>query len=343
MRASLKSTVARAAAFTLGLGLCAVPCASAEEQPAEEGRLVEVAPGLFAIVEAGGNGNVAFLITDEGVLVVDSGESPAAGRRILSLVARKTDRPVRYLLLTHYHGDHTWGLESFPEAAIVVGHENLLRNMRQITVQDIKGYPDHIETIRKKVEVLKAEGSPDVKKEEERLAANLREYDMLKGLRLVLPEVTFERKIAIHLGGQVVEFLHPGPTHTSGSAVVLFPKQKAVHMGDILFVGSHPYIDGGAGSDTANWVRFLKEVRGWDIETIVPGHGPLAGKEALGEQALYLEDLRREVGASIAKGLSLEEARKAVKMEAYKGRKWTDLLPHNVEAVFREMTRGKNP
>jgi len=343
MSSNLGSIVARATAFSLWLALAVAPSASAEGQPAEEGSLVEVAPHLFAIVEAGGNGNVAFLVTDEGVLLVDSGESPAAGRLILSRIRLKTDKPLRYVILTHYHGDHTWGLESCPETAIVIGHQNLLRNMRQLTVEDIQGYPGRLEKIRKEIEGLRKEGSPDVTREEERLAAGLREYELLKGLRLVFPEVTFESKIAIHLGGQVIEVLHPGPTHTSGSSIVLFPKQKAVHMGDMLFVGSHPYIDGSAGSDTANWVRFLKEVRGWDVEKVIPGHGPIAGKGALDDQALYLEELRRQVAAAIAKNLSLEEAQKAVTMEAYKDVKWADLLPLNVKAVYGEMTAGKNP
>jgi len=343
----------------LGIGLCFSPplftAAPLQTQPPtaqtaptpapstapEEGTLTEVAPALFAITEAGGNGNVAFLVTDEGVIVVDSGETPAAGRAILARIRLKTDKPVRYIILTHYHGDHTWGLESFPEAAVVIGQENLLRNLKEITTKDMKEYPAFLEGLRKDIEKLKKEGSPDLKKVEDRLAANLREYEPVKDAQIVFPGITFTTKLSIHLGGQSVEVIYPGPSHTSGSSVVLFPNQKAVHMGDMLFVGSHPYIDGRAGSNTANWLRFLKEVQGWDVEKVIPGHGPLSGKDALQKQALYLEELRKEIGAAIAKGLSLEDAKKAVTMEAYKGLKWSDLLVPNVNAVYKELMAGK--
>ena len=328
--------------FVLLLSLSSLSTAPSARPASEEGSLVEVAPGLFAITEAGDNGNVAFLVTDEGVIVVDSGETPAAGRMILSRIRLKTDKPVQYIILTHYHGDHTWGLESFPESAVVIGQENLLRNMREITAEEMKGYPAFIEGLRKNIEKLKKEGSPDLKKEEERLAANLREYEPVKDARIVFPGITFDTKLTIHLGGQSVEVIYPGATHTSGSSVVLFPNQKSIHMGDMLFVGSHPYIDGRAGSNTANWLRFLKEVQGWDVEKVIPGHGPLSGKDAIQKQALYLEDLRKEVGAAIAKGLPLEETQKAVTMEAYKDLKWSNLLDPNICAVYYELTAEKN-
>ncbi len=319
----------------------AAPAVQTAPKPAEQGTLTEVAPGLFAITEAGGNGNIAFLITNEGVIVVDSGETPAAGRAILSSIRLKTDKPVRYIILTHYHGDHTWGLESFPESAVVIGQENLLRNLKEITAKDMKEYPAFLEGLRKDIERLKKEGSPDLKKVEDRLAANLREYEPVKDARLVFPSITFSTKLAIHLGGQSVEVIYPGPTHTSGSSVVLFPNQKAIHMGDMLFVGSHPYIDGQAGSNTANWLRFLKEVQGWDVEKVIPGHGPLAGKDALQTQVIYLDELRREVSAAIAKGLSLEKAQKAVTMDAYKELKWPNLLAPNIRSVYQEMKAEK--
>ncbi len=104
---------------------------------------------------------------------------------------------------------------------------------------------------------------------------------------------------------------------------------------------AHPYIDGRAGSNTASWFRFLKEVQGWDVKKVIPGHDPLSGKDALQKQGLYLEELRKEVGSAIAKGLSHEETQKAVTMEAYKDLKWTDLLIRNTRAVYQEMKPDK--
>lgn len=306
-------------------------------QDFEKAQVVEVDSNLFAVVGPEGSGNVAFLVTEEGVIVVDAGETPALGHQILTQIREKTDKPIHFILLTHYHSDHTVGLQSFPKTALVVGHRNLFKNIKEILTEDMRAYPEFIEGLRKNVEKLRKEGSPKFKREEERLKRNLRDYQEFKDVRIILPNLTFERKLVIHLGEEKIEVYHPGDTHTSGSSVVHFPQRKIIHMGDMMFVGFHTYIDGRAGANTKNWISFLRQVLDWDVEKIIPGHGPLSRKDELEKEIMYLQDLRKEVAAAIQKGMNVEEAKKAVKMEAYKDLKWPEILPFVVEAVYREL------
>jgi len=306
-------------------------------QNSEKPQVVKVDSNLFAVVGPGGNGNAAFLITEEGVAVIDTGESPEMGRQFLALIQGKTDKPIRYIFLTHYHGDHTLGLQSFPETAIVIGHKNLYRNMKKILLDDMKDYPEYIENLQKKVEEMRKQGSSKLGEEEERLKSNMDSYERLKDVRIILPDLTFENKLVIRLGEEMIEIYHPGSTHTSGSSVVYFPGRKTIHMGDMLFAGSHSYIDGRAAADTRNWISFLRQVQDWDVEKIIPGHGPLGGKDDLEKEIMYLKDLRKEVAAAIQKGMTLEEAKKAVRMESYKDYKWPEMLPLIIEAVYQEL------
>ena len=308
-----------------------------------EVRTVPVANGLY-LVEGLEGGNVAFLVTDEGVLVVDSGTSPEAGRLIMAEIAKKTDRPVKYLVLTHYHGDHTFGLQAFPPSTVIIAQQNTADNIRHLNEPRIQGQlekrmPEMIAAQGEKVAQLRKKKSRDLKQEEERLKELEADLAQLQGLRLVYPAITYESKLRIRLGGEMIEVIYPGNAHTNGDSLVYFPGLKVVHMGDLLFNGSLPYIGAEAGADTASWMAKIQEVSGWDIDKFIPGHGPLADKEGLTRMAAYLGDLRQAVQGAIAAGQSLDQMKKMPLPPAWKDLKWPELFPQNVEAVYNELSK----
>jgi cyclase len=312
-------------------------------QAAVEIKAVPVAAGLY-LMEGLDGGNVAFLVTDEGVLVVDSGTSPEEGRIVVAEIAKKTDKPVKYLVLTHYHGDHTFGLQAYPATAVIIAQQNTADNIRKLNVPRIQGMmekqmPGMIAAQKLMVDKLRKKKGQDLKKEEERLKTLESEFAELQGLRFVYPVITYDSKLRIYLGGQEIEVIYPGPAHTNGDALVCFPGLKAVHMGDLLFIGSYPYIGAEAGCDTANWLAKVQEVSGWDVEKFIPGHGPLAGKEGPLRMAAYMGDLRQAVKAAIAAGQSLEQAKKMAPLPAWKDLTWPRFFPQNVEAVFNELSK----
>jgi cyclase len=310
---------------------------------AGEAKAVPVAGGLY-LMEGLEGGNVAFLVTDEGVLVVDSGTSPAEGKLVMDAIAAITDQPVKYLVLTHYHGDHSFGLQSFPASTVVVAQQNTAGNIRKLNEPRIQGMmvkrmPEMVAAQKFKVEQLRRKKGKDLKKEEERLKTLESEFAELQGLRFVYPAITFETKLCISLGGEEIKVIYPGPAHTNGDSLVYFPGLKVVHMGDLLFNGLLPYIGAEAGADTANWMEKLREVSGWDAEKFIPGHGPVGGREALLRLAAYLDDLRQAVQKVIAAGQTLEQAKKMAPLPAWKDLKWQEMFPRNVEAVYNELTR----
>ena len=313
------------------------------QQPAAAVRAVPVAANLFW-VEGLEGGNVAFLVTNEGVLVVDSGTSPEAGKLVMDEIAKKTGQPVKYLVLTHYHGDHTFGLQAFPAATVVVSQQNTADNMRSLNAPRIQGMlekrmPEMIAAQKLKVEQLRNEKGKDLKQEEGRLQDLEARLGELKEFRFVFPAVTFQTKLTVSLGGQEVEVVHFGRGHTDGDALVLFHGLKAVHMGDLFFNGSLPYIGAEAGADTANWLATLQRASGWDIEKFIPGHGPVSDKEGLQRMAAYLADLRQAVQDAIAAEQTLEQVKKLPLPPAWKDLKRAEWFPQNLEAVYNELSR----
>lgn len=310
-------------------------------QSEKDPQLVEIGANFFAVIGPEGSGNTAFLISEEGVVVIDAGKTPEIGHALLTLIREKTDKPIRYILLTHYHTDHVLGLESFPEPALVIGQKNLLRNMREILLEELKIYPEFINNLKNRIEDLRAQGSPDLEQEEARLKKNIENYEILKHTRIILPEITFDNRLVLYLGDERIEMYYPGPTHTNGSSVIYFPGRKTIHMGDMVFAGYHTYVDEQAGADTKNWISFLEEVLNWDIDTVIPGHGPVGSREHLKREVEYLQDLRAEVFAAIQAGKTEEEVIHTVKMEPWKDLIWPEILPLVTKTVYQELIKEK--
>lgn len=311
--------------------------------PAAEIKAVPVAGNLY-LLEGLDGGNVAFLVTEEGVLVVDSGTSPEESGRILAEIAKLTAKPVKYLVLTHYHGDHTFGLQSFPPETVIIGHKNLVENIRSLNEPRLrewkeKQFPERIAAQKQKVEALRKNKSADVSKEEEKLKSLESEFAGLKELRIVYPAIAYESKISIRLGSDITEVIYAGPAHTNGDSLVYWPGLKTVHMGDLLFNGSYPYIGAEAGADTARWIERIKEVSGWAAEKFIPGHGPLTDKEGLLRQSAYLSDLREAVKGAIAAGQSLDQMKKTLVLPAWKDLERKGGYPQNIEAVYNELMK----
>jgi len=305
-------------------------------------QVVTVSEKIFLVSGLANAGNVAFLVAGGGVLVVDSGASPADGRTIVEKVRSVTDRPIRYLVLTHSHGDHTFGLQSFPPAMVIIAHQNLPKNMQRDDdeIKDaLDKFPARITALKEKITMLGKRGKNERAKEEENLKKLEAQFIFHQELQIVKPHITFLGKMTIHLDEETVEISSPGPAHTDDNLLVYFPGQKVVHMGDMLFYRHHPYIDWQAGSNTANWIAALRNVQTWPLEKVIPGHGPVAGKEALGEQVRYLTDLRDAVASGLKKGQTLEQMKKSLALPAWKDLGFPDMLPYAIAAVYHELNK----
>lgn len=231
---------------------------------------LRVADGIHVLAGVGGNIGVA--IGDSGVILVDDQYAPLTPK-ILAEVKALTPLPVRFVLNTHWHGDHTGGNENMRGAgAVVVAHENVRKRMS--TEQFLEMFNE------------KVPPSP----------------------RSALPVVTFTDAVSFHFDGQEIHAFHVRPAHTDGDVIVHFRTANVVHTGDIFFNGMYPYIDVASGGSVDGMVAAADRVLGMinSGTRVIPGHGPVTDRAALQNYRDMLAGARSRVMRHVAAGASLE-------------------------------------
>lgn len=317
-------------ALSLAAGLAA---AARAEMPAERmHQIVEVAPGVIAFVAPENvsgipSGNVVAVIGDDGVLVVDSGRFPTLARRMIEEIRRRTDRPVRYLVHTHWHLDHIVGDGEFRKAypdAVFVGTELTRRKMLEKQPGYLEGVGKRDAEIGDRIDAAIARGTfrdgTKISEEEKRyLAKQARdirlEGEELEGATIVASSLTFERELIVRLGKREVRVLFLGKGNTGGDTVVHVPDAKVVVTGDLLVLPT-PY---GYGCHPSAWIGTLDALMGLGATAIVPGHGPVQKDwEYAKKLKAVLTALRTQVAAAVAEGATLEDTRKRVTLEDFR-------------------------
>jgi glyoxylase-like metal-dependent hydrolase (beta-lactamase superfamily II) len=274
--------------------------------------LVEEADGVFAYVQAGGGlcvANAGLIVGPESCVVIDALFAPSMTRAFRDAIRGVTDRPVRTLINTHHHVDHTMGNALFPEAQIVA-HANARREQERVG-KDVLGL------LRTRIPELVAETESN----------ELRVADM-----------TFEGELTMRGGDRELRLLHLGPAHTIGDVAVLLPGDRLLFAGDLAFSYVTPLaFEGHIGG----WLQRCDEIDALDFDTLVPGHGPVGGKADLREMRGYLQSLRDQARAAFDAGRSPEEASSGIDLGGYAS--WPDAadrLPLNVHRLYQEF-RGE--
>ena len=279
------SLVRAAALAWMAAGLLA---GLARAQPAPSVQPVAVAPGVWMVQGASALGtpanrnfisNAAFVVTPDGVLVVDALGSPALAQELVAAIARITPQPIRHVVVTHYHADHVYGLQVFKDlGATVTAH------------QDGRAYL-HSDTAALRLQASRQELAPWI---DERT-------------RLLPSDRWSAAPTTITLGG-VQSLLQPaGPAHTAEDLVVLLPQQGVLIAGDLVFRGRVPFV---GQADSGRWIEALNRLLTHQVHTIVPGHGPVSTSAAadLTLTRDYLQHLRQTMGDAARNLEPFEEA-----------------------------------
>ena len=244
-------------------------------------RVVPITQGVAMLVGAGGNLAVAW--GTDATFVVDDQYAPLT-EKIRAAIATLTPTPARFVLNTHWHGDHTGGNENMGKAgALIVAHDNV--RVRMSSEQFNKTFN------------RSTPASP-------------------KG---ALPVVTFTDAVTFHLNGDEIQAFHVAPAHTDGDAVVWFKRANVVHMGDLYFNGRYPFIDVDSGGDIEGVIGAANRVlAAIDNNTrVIPGHGALSNKAELTQYRDVLVASRDRVKKLIAEGKNLEQITAARPLAEY--------------------------
>lgn len=312
--------------------LVAVAAEAATEVPAVDVRPFtarEISPKVHLLSTpddwyAAAIGNVILIEQSDGFVVVDSGINAGNGRAVVRYARSLADKPIKAVLITHWHNDHPQGVsairDAFPQVRIIATRATEA-GMLGPESYDIGYYPDAKfdratanlseqgkETYRKLLDDPAT--APDRK---ERIKKAIGQLDLLTcdfaGSYIVLPTETFERELVINDRDVPIQFLFLGRANTEGDAIAWLPKQKIVVSGDIV-VSPYPF---GFGSHSADWIRTIGKIKALGFKTLIPGHGPPQSDTGYVDKLIAaISDIRTQVIPLAKSGMALEEVRKKV-------------------------------
>lgn len=234
----------------------------------------------------GQGGNIGLLAGDDGVFVIDSQFAPIAPKNLAKINELAGGAPT-FLVNTHWHGDHTGGNANF--GGTIVAHENTRKRLStQMTINRAGN-----ETISEPVD------------------------------KALWPVITFDDKLKLHLNGQTISVFHTPDAHTDTDAMVYFEEANVLHMGDVFFKGSFPFVDVGSGGTVAGYIAAMQMAhdRINDETKVIPGHGVLSTRADIAESIEMLEGVQDAVSKALAEGVSVDDAVKNNILSAW-SEKW---------------------
>jgi glyoxylase-like metal-dependent hydrolase (beta-lactamase superfamily II) len=276
------------------------------------------------------NANSVFIINDDDVIVVDTTLTPGTARELLAALRKLTNKPVKYVINTHWHDDHIMGNQVFREAfpqAEFIAHANTreylpttgLSNRKQAMSE--RGYTGFIQYLRSRLEKNESVfGGPMDAEERATYASDIKiaEAYMAEnpGVQIILPTITLENRLTLYRGARTIDILYLGRGHTSGDIVVHLPKEGVVIAGDLV-IWPVPYV-GNPQSHPKDWSATLEKLIALKPGFIIPGHGPVLRDDSyLKLMSRLFASLSQQVEAGVARGETLEQLRKSVNLDEF--------------------------
>jgi cyclase len=279
--------------------------------PTWEPGVRQLAPNVYAYIQAKATwywSNAGFIVGKDYVVVIDSLATVGLTQKFKDEIRKVTDKPIRFLINTHHHGDHTYANHVF-EGATIISQKNCRHEVIATGVLDT----GLLNTI-----------FPDLD---------------FTGIAVTPPHITMGKELTLHVDDQEVQLIHLGPGHTIGDIIVYLPKESIVFTGDLIFLYSMPLAMEGS---FAGWIKNMDAMVKLGAKTYVPGHGPVCGKEGLKECLDYLVLVQKEARKRFDKGMTPDEAARDIDLGYFQ--KWAnpERILANVERLWREF-RGEDP
>lgn len=287
---------------------------------AYERGLVEIGEGCHAYLQPDGSwgwSNAGLVVGDGASLLVDTlFDLVLTGEMLESMSALTRTAPIGSLVNTHANGDHCYGNQLVENAEIIAStaaaHE--MTEVPPSMLAALNAAPGDVGEL---------------------FRSFFGEFQF-EGIELRLPTRTFDGRLDIEVGGRVIELVEVGPAHTAGDVIAVVPDARTVYTGDILFIGGTPIVWAGPLS---NWVAACDYILGLDVDTVVPGHGPLTDKGGVAEVRDYLRFIDREATARHDAGIDAFEAARDIARDLGRFSSWGEFgrVSVNVETVYRTL------
>lgn len=268
-----------------------------------------VAPDLYFNFDFGGS-NSAVLITEEGVLVVDTRMHPDDAELLLAEIRQLTDAPIRYVINSQFHGDHYMGNVVFArEGATIIAHTDTQTVIEERFQFEVETRP-----------FAERGQNPD---------------DVV----LVLPDILFDKRMTLELGGRSVELIYLGAGQNEGDTLIYFPHARALHTGGVFHNRSWantsytPSFDG--------WVDVLRAMQSIDADIYLPPHGALATAADLDAFTQFIDELNTSVRAAVDAEMPLQEMLDALVFDQYSDWRGYERRERNLTAIYEFMTSGE--
>lgn len=259
----------------------------------------------------GAGGNIGASVGDDGIVIVDDQYAPLADR-IQAALKEITDKPVRFVINTHYHEDHTGSNEYFQKTAPIIAHDN----------------------VRKRLEEGGSAGN----------GASVK-FEAKPQPKSALPILTFDHGLTVHLNGEDIRALHFPAGHTDGDSVIYFSKSNVVHMGDDFVTYGFPFIDVTSGGSIDGMIEGVENAIAQlppDVK-VIPGHGPVSTLDDVRSFIKMLKDTRATVGAALMQGKSLDQMKSEKILDPWK--KYSgDFISEDafLETLYNSLTGSKS-
>ncbi len=290
--------------------------------------LQEVGDGLYAYLQPDGGwgwSNAGLIVDGESTLLVDTlfdlaltGEMLASMRRAVPAAAR-----IDTLVNTHGNGDHCYGNQLVGDARIIAS-ERAVADMNELPPAAMAALVEQAPAMGELgAFFLKCFGAFD-----------------FAGVELTLPRETFAGELTLRVGDRQLHLIEVGPAHTGGDTLIHLPAQRVLFSGDILFSQAHPIAWAGPVS---NWIAACDRILAMDVETIVPGHGPLTGPDAVRELRAYFEYLYEQARAAHQQELSPLQAARSIAMDRWVDWGEPERLVVNIANIYAELSGEHEP
>jgi len=301
----------------LVLFLCAIIAlaAPARAVTGEKAEFKKIADGVYAFIGKLNDANALVIVTTEGVVLVDTGNNPPETRILQKFIQSVTSAPVRYIVISQNHGDHTGGVPLFSPPANVIVHDRVLKEWAKWKPFQIKSWRKHF---------------PE-------------RSEALKDVNPTDSVLSFHDHMVLHLGGKTIELIYVDDTYNPGDVAVWLPDSGVMHAGFVGYITRHPDIrpDYSHGT-TGGMLKQLEVLGALKPKILVPAHGPLGDVSDLYALNDYLLSARQKIRTMTSQGLPLPEIEKRFNMSEYKGWDRDSHFPWTAETIYREL-RGEGP